>query len=154
MPRAIPPANQDAPSPEVNNASVAGGLPSGIPGGIPGGVLGGIPDGGTASLAAPIVNAPKAPVRVGGSVKRPRLISAVQPVYPLLAKQAEVQGIVSIDAVIDEHGNVVEVQAISGSPLLIPAALQAVAQWKYEPTYLNGAPVSLELTVDVTFRFH
>ncbi len=64
------------------------------------------------------------------------------------------QGIVSVEAVIDEHGNVVEVQAISGSPLLIPAALQAVAQWKYEPTYLNGAPVSIELTVDVTFRFH
>jgi len=80
------------------------------------------------------------------------VISAPQPEYPMLAKQARLQGVVQIEAVIDEHGNVVQMKAVSGSGLLIPAAMRAVAQWKYEPTYLNGKPYPVALTVEVTFH--
>jgi Gram-negative bacterial TonB protein C-terminal len=57
-----------------------------------------------------------------------------------------------VDAIIDEHGNVVQARAVSGHPLLIPPALKAVLQWKYEPTSLNGQPISVELQVFVNFR--
>jgi protein TonB len=61
---------------------------------------------------------------------------------------------VIIDAVLDEHGNVVEMKAVSGPPLLIQAALDAVSRWKYEPTYLNDEPVPVQLNVTVTFRLN
>ncbi len=85
-------------------------------------------------------------------MKRPQLISSPQPVYPPLAQRNGIQGVVTIDAVIDEHGNIEHLRVVSGSPLLVPAALDAVAKWKYEPTYLNGVPIPVELTVDVTFH--
>jgi protein TonB len=62
------------------------------------------------------------------------------------------QGVVSIDAVIDTEGNVVEMKVVSGHQLLIPAALEAVRQWKYEPTYLNDQPIAVQLIVKVTFQ--
>jgi protein TonB len=74
------------------------------------------------------------------------------PVYPPLAKQTKVQGIVSIDAVIDTEGNVVEMRVVSGHPLLISAALDAVKNWKYEPTYLNDQAIAVQLIVTVTFQ--
>jgi len=78
----------------------------------------------------------------------------VDPVYPALAKQTHMQGSVIIDAVIDEHGNIIQEQVISGPPLLIQAALDAVRRWKYEPTYLNDEPVPVQLNVTVTFRLN
>lgn len=69
----------------------------------------------------------------------------------MIAKQAQIQGTVVIDAVIDEHGNVVQAHALSGPPLLIPAALQTVIQWKYQPTYLNGEAISVAMHLDVHF---
>ena len=71
--------------------------------------------------------------------------------YPRLAKDARVQGVVDIDAVIDVHGNVVQARAMDGPGLLIDAALKAVSQWKYEPTYLNGQPYPVDLVIQVTF---
>jgi len=62
------------------------------------------------------------------------------------------EGIVSIDAVIDAEGSVVEMRVLSGPPLLIPAALDAVRQWKYEPTYLNDQAIPVQLIVKVTFQ--
>jgi protein TonB len=88
---------------------------------------------------------------VGGVVKRPQAISQPQPDYPPLAKIARVQGVVDIDAVIDEHGNVVKAHVMDGPALLIDAALKAVSQWKYQPTYLNGQPYPIDLTIQVTF---
>ena len=104
--------------------------------------------------AAPVVAAegPKGPVRVGGSVKPPRLISGPAPVYPILAKQSRVQGIVVIEAIIDEHGNVIQEKVISGHPLLVEAALKAVSQRKYEPTVLDGQATPVDLRVEITFR--
>jgi protein TonB len=75
----------------------------------------------------------------------------VNPEYPSLARQAHIAGVVVVDAIIDEHGNVVQAHALSGPPLLIPSALKAVLQWQYEPTALNGQPVSVELEVQVNF---
>jgi protein TonB len=79
-------------------------------------------------------------------------ISTPNPRYPAIALAAHIEGIVVIDAVIDEQGNVVEARAIDRPPLLIAAALAAVTNWKYQPTYLNGQPVALKTHVQVVFR--
>jgi periplasmic protein TonB len=164
MPIAIPKVISKPTDTEVAEAApditggVAGGVPGGVPGGELGGVLGGIANGvtGGAGFAPPPppppTPAPTGPLQVGGEVKPPHLLFAPQPEYPVLAKQARIQGIVQIDAVIDQSGNVVQEKAVSGSGVLIAAALDAVKQWKYEPTYLNGKPYPVELAVNVTFR--
>jgi TonB family protein len=91
-------------------------------------------------------------VRVGSNLKAPRQTFSVDPEYPPVAMQAHIHGTVVVDAIIDERGNVVQARAVSGHPLLIAAALRAVLQWKYEPTSLNGQPISVELQVLVNFR--
>jgi periplasmic protein TonB len=85
-------------------------------------------------------------------VREPKLITKVDPVYPALARQTHMQGAVIIDAILDEQGNVVEAKIVSGPPLLIQSAMDAVRRWKYEPTYLNDQPVQAQLNVTVTFR--
>ena len=133
---------------------VAGGVPGGVPGGQLGGSLGGVIGGTGTSIPVPPPQQPAAKriLRVGSNLKAPRQIYSVQPEYPPLAKQTRVWGIVVVNAVIDEHGNVVQARALSGHPLLIPAALNAVLQWKYEPTTLNGTPVAVEMEVTVRFN--
>src|SRR6202521_6062369 len=128
-----------------------GGVPGGIAGGQPGGILGGAMSG-VAPPATPVSEGPKKPVRVGGDVKPPRLLSGPAPIYPILAQQSRIQGIVVIEAIIDEHGNVIEMRAISGHPLLIPAAMKAVSQRKYEPTVLDGEATPVNLRVEVNFH--
>lgn len=133
---------------------IFGGVPGGVPGGQAGGVIGGIISGtGRTAVPAP-PGAPRsgAPIRVGGRVKAPRLIQSVKPQYPPLARQTRLQGQVTLDAIIDTEGNVVEMRVISGHPLLISAATDAVSKWKYEPTYLNDKPISVQLIVTVTFQ--
>jgi len=93
-------------------------------------------------------------VRVGGDVQAPRLLSRVQPVYPAVARTARIEGDVVVDAIIDEHGNVVKAHVVSGPGLLVPAALAAVQQWKYAPTYLNGVAVPIGMNVVVQFHLH
>lgn len=87
-------------------------------------------------------------------MRAPRLLFGPAPAYPLLARQARVAGDVVIDAVIDERGNVVEMHTISGLPILALAAMEAVRQWKYEPTTLGGEAVSVRLLVTITFEGH
>jgi len=132
---------------------VAGGVPGGVPGGQLGGSLGGVIGGTGTSIPVPPPQqlAAKRIVRVGSNLKAPRQTFSVQPEYPALAKQTHIWGTVVVNAVIDEHGNVVGARALSGHPLLIPAALRAVLQWKYEPTLLNGTPVAVEMEVTVHF---
>ena len=72
--------------------------------------------------------------------------------YPFLARQSRIQGMVVIEAIIDEHGNVIEVRAISGHPLLIPPAMKAVSQRKYEPTVLDGEATPVNLRVEINFH--
>ena len=121
-------------------------------GGVIGGVLGGIPKG-APPPAPPVAVGPKAPVRVGGDVKPPRLLFGPEPEYPIIAKQSRLSGVVVIDAIIDEHGNVKGMRVISGHPLLIPAALSAVSKRRYEPTILDGEPTPIDLRVEVSFSF-
>lgn len=131
------------------------GVIGGVPGGDAGGVLGGV-IGGTGSIAPP----PPPPqaqheneiLRVGGDVKPPQVIYAPAPVYPVLARTSHVEGVVIIDAVIDPTGHVVEARAISGPGLLLEAALRAVSQWRYQPTYLDGQVVSVRM--HLTVKFH
>jgi len=129
---------------------VEGGVPGGVPGGQMGGVIGGIISSGKTNVPAPPPSV-RAPIRVGGKVKPPRGLYTPAPQYPVIAKQTRVQGVVQIDAVLDVDGSVIEMKVVSGHPLLIQAALDAVRQWKYEPSYLNGQPIAVELIVNVTF---
>lgn len=153
IPKATPATTSDAAPPEITAAGSFGGVPGGVPGGQIGGITGGMPSiAAPIPAAAPVAEGPKTPVRVGGQVKPPRLVYGPAPVYPILARQSQVQGIVVIDAIIDEHGNVVEEKVISGHPLLIQAALKAVSQRKYEPTILDGAPTPVDLRVEVNFQ--
>jgi periplasmic protein TonB len=141
---------KDPPAPEISAEGVIGGIPGGEVGGVLGGIIGGTDH---AFIAPPPPAGPKQKVyRVGGVVKPPRPITVVQPIYPPLARAAQIQGVVVIDAVINQQGEVFEARAVSGPGLLIPAALKAVIQWKYEPTYLDGEPVAMELEVQVEFH--
>jgi len=133
-----------------------GGVVGGIPGGQGGGVLGGILGGAGTGLAPPPPVAREKPAihRVGGDVKEPRILVHIDPVYPPIAKQARIEGTVIVDAVIDENGNVVQAHAVEGPGLLIHSALDAVLQWKYEPTLLNGERVPIAMHVEVTYHLH
>ena len=143
---------KEEPLPPDTTDGVVGGVPGGIPGGQVGGVLAGIigVSGNSANVVAPPPPV-KRVVRVGGDLKPPRRIYAVDPQYPFIAKEAKVSGVVIIDAIIDEQGNVVQAHVVSGPGLLLASALEAVAKWKYEPTRLNGQPISVEMRVEVHF---
>jgi len=95
---------------------------------------------------------PSAAVRVGGTIREPRKIKDVPPRYPDIAKQARVQGIVILECTISPRGDVTEIKVLRGIPLLDAAAIDAVRQWQYTPTYLNGVPVPVIMTVTVNFR--
>jgi len=103
------------------------------------------------SLAAAQETAPE-PIQVSGDVMRGVLMKKVAPVYPPLARQARIQGTVILKVVIDKSGNVFEVDLVSGHPMLSPAAMDAVRQWKYQPYLVNGEPVDVETNVQVIFR--
>ena len=121
---------------------VSGGVEGGVPGGVVGGVVGGLPD-------AP---APVQAVRVGGQIKEPKKLKHVAPNYPDNAKQARVQGVVILECTISPQGKVTDVKVLRGIPLLDAAAIEAVKQWVYTPTLLNGVPVPVIMTVTVNFR--
>lgn len=90
-------------------------------------------------------------IRVGGNVQQANLLSQVTPVYPAQAKQDHVQGTVQLDVIIDKEGHVDKISVLTGPQPLIDAAVEAVTQWKYKPTFLNGEPVRVETTVTVNF---
>jgi periplasmic protein TonB len=96
----------------------------------------------------PVINTP---LPVGGQIREPQKIFSVAPVYPSIARAARIQGDVLIQAVIGVDGAVREARAQSGHPLLDQAALDAVRQWRYRPTLLNGVPVPVVMTVSVRF---
>jgi TonB family protein len=88
-------------------------------------------------------------IRVGSNVQAANLVHQVDPVYPPLALKARIQGTVRFDAVIAKDGTMVKLQVLSGHPLLVQPALEAVKQWLYKPTLLNGEPVEVITTIDV-----
>jgi len=139
---------------ELPPPSAAGGVVGGISGGVSSGVLGGIL-GGISSAAPPPPpvekKAPPSRIRVGGNVQSAKLVRQPRPVYPQLAKQARIQGVVKLHALISKEGTIENLTLISGHPLLAPAALEAVKQWIYQPTLLNGEPVGVDTEIDVNF---
>jgi TonB family protein len=90
-------------------------------------------------------------IRVGGNVQNSNLLTKVEPVYPPLARQARIQGTVRFDSTIAADGHIQNLQLVSGHPLLVGAATQAVQQWVYKPTLLNGNPVAVVTTLDINF---
>jgi len=105
---------------------------------------------GSAAAAGPMPTTPQR-IRVGGNVQSANLLSGRPPVYPPLAKQARIQGVVKLDAVIGKEGNIQQLTVSSGHPLLVPAAMEAVREWVYRPTLLNGNPVEVITQIDVNF---
>jgi protein TonB len=159
QPKAIPKEiaqirEEELPPPSSGVGGVVGGVAGGVAGGTPGGVLGSILGGVPAALPPPPPPPKKeAPqrIRVGGNVQQAKLIRQPRPVYPALAKQARIQGVVKLSAIIARDGTIQHLEVLSGHPLLIPSALEAVKQWVYQPTLLNGEPVEVVTQIDVNF---
>lgn len=158
-----PPANAfaapiEAPleiQPEPIGAAIAeAGVPGGVEGGIVGGIIGSVP-----ALVEgpppppPPAPVPQGPVRIGGQLSAPALVKRVEPIYPAIAQAAAIDGIVILDAIVDEHGRIQSLKVLRGHALLAKAAIAAVEQWEYEPLKLNGTPTPFELTVSLWFHF-
>ncbi len=144
--------------PPPSAGGVVGGVPGGVPGGSAGGIIGGII--GSVPTAAPPpppppvkVEKPATPqrIRVGGQVQAAKLMRQPRPVYPPLAKQARISGHVILNAIIGKDGTIQNLTLASGHPLLVPSAMEAVKQWVYQPTLLNGEPVEVVTQIDVNF---
>jgi len=151
QPKAIP--KQVAVFKEAELPPEAGGVAGGLDLGA-GGLLGGAAGGASgAYLPPPPPRPPKptAPIKVGGNVQEAKIIARPQPIYPPLARQARISGTVVLHAIIDKDGHVSELQVISGHPLLVQAAIDAVKQWRYQPTTLNGDAVEVDTTINVVF---
>jgi len=126
---------------------VVGGVTGGVPGGAMNGVIGGI-----VNSAAPVPKvATPTRVRVSQGVTQGLLVRRIQPTYPPLAKQARIAGAVVLQAEISKDGSIQNLHVISGHPMLVPSAIEAVKQWKYRPYILNGEPVEVETTITVNF---
>ncbi|HKW57152.1 MAG TPA: energy transducer TonB, partial [Candidatus Acidoferrum sp.] len=148
QPKAIPKdvkiIKEDAPQ---MDQGVTGGVPGGVGSsdGVIGGIIGGV------GTAPPPPKPTVSRIRQGGNVTAAMLINRVQPVYPALARQTRISGTVRLHAIISKDGSVKELEVISGHPLLVQSALDAVRQWRYHPTLLNGEPVEVDTTIDVIF---
>jgi len=138
---------EEAPPPVSTMAGVVGGVP-GAAGGQMGGVIGGIIS--STPVAVPKVATPQR-VRVSQGVTQGLLLRKIQPTYPPLARQARIQGSVLLQAEISKDGSIQNLRLISGHPMLAPAAIEAVKQWKYKPYILNGDPVEVETQITVNF---
>ena len=145
LPRKIAMAPDEAPAP-AKWMGIAGDNPGGLPV-QPTSVIPEI-------VRSIVPNQPKMlvqKVRVSSGVAQGMLIRQVRPEYPALARQARVQGLVVLQAIIGKDGSVENLRLISGHPLLAPAALDAARQWQYKPYYLNGEPVEVKTYINVNF---
>lgn len=150
----------EPPDTGASGPGVIGAVPGGARDGIPGGLVDILsreaappPPHVPVTTAAPkSVDRPIPRMTLGGNVLMGRLIHRVEPVYPRIAIQARVSGEVRLEAVVGPDGRVRELQVKSGHPLLVRAAVEAVSQWVFQPTLLNGDPVEVSAPVTVTFR--
>jgi len=161
LPAAIPQKAAIIQDPDFVPATGSGvGVPGGFgdANGSGNGVIDGLLASGSAQPPPPMPDvkqaAPLAPprrIRLGGVVEQGKLISGPRPAYPVLARAARIEGTVRLEAVISRDGTVLNLKVVSGHPLLIPAALAAVAQWVFRPTALNGEPVEVATEIEVHF---
>src|SRR5713226_7643039 len=147
IPKDVKIIKEDAPD---VSAGMAGGVPGGVAGGSMGGVIGGV----IGSMGPPPPRPTQSRIRQGGSVQAALLVNKVQPVYPPLARQTRISGTVRLHAIISKTGSVESLEVLSGHPLLVRAAMDAVQQWRYKPTLLNGEPVEVDTTIDVIFSLN
>jgi len=148
IPKKIQMIKEDEAPPQMASTGVVGGVPGGVPGGSMGGVIGSVLS--STPVAVPKIATPTR-VRVSSGVSSGLLIRKVSPNYPPLARQARIQGTVILQAQISKDDSIQNLQLISGHPMLAPAAIEAVKQWKYKPYLLNGEPVEVETQVQVNF---
>jgi protein TonB len=141
----------EAPVPDIGEGEVIGGE-GGVPGGIPGGVIGTLLLEPPPPPPPPPPAEPRKPLRAGGQIKEPTLIHRVEPVYPLLAIVQELEGVVILEAIVDEEGRVENLRVLRSPGVFEKAALEAVRQWRYSPVILNGRAEKFILTVTVSFR--
>lgn len=151
-PRAIPKhvAKIDEGEPPVPASPSEG---PGVPGGTGDPAAGNVLNAIVSLLPPPVAPKPSAsgPLRVSQGVAQGFLVHEVKPAYPPLARQARIQGTVMLQAVIGRDGRIENLQVISGHPMLSPAAIEAVRQWRYRPYTLNGEPVEVETAITVNF---
>ncbi len=163
IPKEIALIKEDELPPSVgpgNGPYIVGGIPNGDPnskGDLIKDIIGGIPNA-TPPPPVPLVVAKKetaaalpSRIKIGGDVQQAKLVRQPKPVYPPLARQIRVQGTVRLSAVISKDGTIMKLEVISGHPLLVPAAMEAVKQWVYQPTLLNQEPVEVITQIDVNF---
>jgi protein TonB len=148
IPKDIKIIKEDAPDMSGMQGGVVGGVAGGQMGGVIGGVIGGV------GAAPPPPKPAQQRIRQGGQVQAAKLVNKVQPMYPPLARQTRISGTVRLHAIIAKNGSVEQLEVISGHPLLVQAALDAVRQWKYQPTTLNGDNVEVDTTIDVIFSLN
>ncbi|MGA2369499.1 MAG: energy transducer TonB [Candidatus Korobacteraceae bacterium] len=148
IPKKVQMIKEDETPPSNGPAGVVGGVPGGVPGGTMGGVLGSVMS--SVPTAVPKAATPQR-VRVSQGVSQGLLVHKVQPSYPPLARQARIQGVVVLQALIGKDGSIQNLHVVSGHPMLTNAALEAVKEWRYKPYYLNGEPVEVETTINVNF---
>jgi protein TonB len=147
-PNAAPLVTPDAITPDsgfepMSSTELGAGVDVVVPGG--GTVIGEPPP------APPPIPQVRAPIQVGGQIRRPEKIKDATPIYPVIAQTARVQGTVILEAVIGVDGKVQNLRVLRSIPLLDQAAIDAVRQWEYSATLLNGVPVPVVMTVTVTF---
>lgn len=142
---------EEAPPPAMG---VAGGVVGGVPGGQPGGVIGSLISTANHASSTPAPKAAEIPKRlvVSQGVSLGLLQSQVEPVYPMIAQRAHVQGTVTLRAIISTQGTIESLKVVEGHPMLVAAAMDAVKQWRYRPYMLSGQPVEVETTVFVNFH--
>ena len=153
IPKQISSIVEATPAPDIGVVGSTGGANgSGAPGVI-GSILGSVPQAPATppAEAQPKNQSTRKPVPLGGRVAEANLIRRVMPVYPPLARSARVQGTVEFTALISKEGNIENLQLVHGHPLLVNAAKEAVLQWKYRPTTLNGEAV--EVITDIVVNF-
>lgn len=152
IPKKVEMIREEEAPPPAAVGGVVGGIPGGIPGGQLGGVIGGIISASSNSTAIIPKLEPVRRVRISQGVTKGMIISKIEPPYPKLALSARVTGVVLLKAIISKEGTITELQVVSGHPILVPAAIEAVKQWRYRPYLLNGVPVEVETNIAVTFQ--
>jgi periplasmic protein TonB len=145
IPKKIEVEKDQAAAPDVAPSTQDNGMPGGT-----GDVLGGIAGNGPVVPPPPKPQTPQR-ITLGGKVAAAKLIDKVAPQYPEVARSAHVTGTVVLRAVISKSGDIEQLQLVSGPPLLAKAAMDAVAQWRYRPTVLNGQPVEVDTSINVVF---
>ena len=154
IPQKVQMIQEEEAPPALSSGGVIGGVPGGIPGGQLGGVIGGIISSTSTLSAVPKLAIAAAPrrIRISQGVTKGLLIQKIEPPYPSIARAARIQGQVVLSAIISKTGEIENLVLVSGHPMLVPAAIEAVKHWRYRPFLLNGEPVEVETTITVNFQ--